>query len=223
MFKKLRKYVEKVNYGLLTAPKVNFVENVADYKLHPSNNYYENHGKLMEIKDYIESHMYGITVQVSGGEKIHSDNEDYNRRPIVIRTFKHNDPYTYNKVKIDGIFMDERDGAMRVYDNYIGFFIEGSKFIETGTISLWESFITQWLDDNYFNEQGYYCSDNQLFKFSDEGCELIIADVAKEVIGVVETKIDSVDLEYDMDLVIICHNKQILIGYEKYYVMKTKY
>lgn len=221
MFKKLREYVEKVDRGLIDQ-KINLVENDMDYKIHPDNSYYENHGKLMEIKDYIESHMHGITVHVSGGEKIHSDGEDYNRRPIVIRTFKHNNPYTYNEVKIDGIFMDERDGAMRVYDNYIGFFIEGSKFIKTGTVSLWEHFISQWLDDNNFHEQGYYCSDNQLFKLSDEGCELIIADVAKEVNGVSEIKIDSDDLESDMDLVVICHDKQVLIGYKDYYIMETK-
>lgn len=222
MFKKLREYVEKVNRGLIDQ-KVNNVESNLDFKIHPDNNYYENHGKLMEIKDYIESHVHGITVQVSGGEKILLDeNECYNRRPIIIRTFKHNNPYTYNEVKIDGIFMDERDGAMRVYDNYIGFFIEGSNYIKTGTVSLWEHFILQWLDDNNFHEQGYYCSDNQLFKLSDEGCELIIADVVKEVSGVSEIKIDSDDLEYDMDLVVICHDKQVLIGYKDYYIMETK-
>lgn len=258
MFEKLREYVEKVDGGLIDQ-KNSHVENDVDFKIHPDNNYYENHGKLMEIKDYIESHIHGITVQVSGGEKIYSkekihneaynqvssallelvfgkqrvaasetlhslndENECYNRRPIVIRTFKHNNPYTYNEVKIDGIFMDERDGAMRVYDNYIGFFIEGSKYIKAGTVSLWEHFISQWLDDNNFHEQGYYCSDNQLFKLSDEGCELIIADVVKEVSGVSEIKIDSDDLEYDMDLVVICHDKQVLIGYKDYYIMETK-
>lgn len=222
MFKKLREYVEKVDRGLIDH-EVSRVENDVDFKIHTDNNYYENHGKLMEIKDYIESHMYGITVHVSGGERIHSDEDEcYNRRPIVIRTFKHNNPYTYNEVKIDGIFMDERDGAMRVYDNYIGFFIEGSKYIKTGIISLWEHFISKWLDDNNFHEQGYYCSDNQFFKLSDEGCELIIADVVKEVSGVSEIKIDSDDLEYDMDLVVICHDKQVLIGYKDYYIMETK-
>lgn len=219
MFEKLRKYVGKVDSGLIDK-KVSLVENNMDCKLHPDNDYYENHGKLMEIKDYIESHMHGITVKVSGGEKIHSDEEGYNRRPIVIRTFKHNEPYTYNVVKIDGIFMDERDGAMKAYDNYIGFFIEGSKFIKTGTVSLWEGFIEKWLDYNNFHEQGYYCSDNQLFKLSDGGCELIIADIAKDVVGASEIKLDSDNLEYDMDLVVLCRDKQVLISYKKYYVME---
>lgn len=222
MFEKLRKYVEKVDSGLIDQ-KVYLVKNDVDCKLHPGNDYYENHGKLMEIKDYIESHMHGITVQVSGGEKILSNEEEcYSRRPIIIRASKHNDPYTYNEVKIDGIFMDERDGAIRVYDNYIGFFIEGSKFIKNGTISLWEYFIAQWLDNNNFQEQGYYCSDNQLIKLSDEGCELIIADVEKDVIGVSEIKLDSENLEYDMDLVVLCHSKQVLIGYKDYYIMETE-
>lgn len=222
MFKKLREYVEKVDCGLINQEVIE-EKNSADYKLHPDNNYYENHGKLMEIKDYIESHVHGITVRVSGGEKVLSDEPGcFNRRPITIRTFKHNEPYVYNEVKIDGVFMDERDGAMRVYDNYIGFFIEGSKFIKTGKISLWEHLITQWLDDNNFSEQGYYCHNNQIYKFSDEKTELIIADIAKEVIGASEVKIDSNNLEYDMDLVILCHNKQVLIGYENYYIMETK-
>lgn len=222
MFKKLRKYVKKVDSGLIDQ-KVNVVENDMDYKLHPDNDYYENHGKLMEIKDYIESHVHGITVQVSGGEKIFADEEEcYNRKPIIIRGFKHSEPYTYNEVKIDGIFMDERDGAIRVYDSYISFFIENSEFIKTGTVSLWEDFIEKWLNNNNFHEQGYYCSNNQLFKLFDDRCELIIADVAKDVIGATEIKIDSDNLEYDMDLVILCHDKQILIGYEKYYVMETE-
>lgn len=219
MFESLREYVEKVNCGLINQ-EVN-VENVnTDYKLSPENNYYENHGKLMEIKDYIESHMHGITVQISGGEKILSDEEGFcNRRPINIRTFKHNEPYVYSEVKIDGVLLDERDGAMRVYDNYIGFFIEGSNHIKTGTVSLWEQFITQWLDDNNFHEQGYYCSDNQLFKLSDESYELIIADIARDVIGASEVKMDADNLDYDMDLVVICHDKQVLISYENYHVM----
>lgn len=222
MFKKLREYVEKVDCGLIDQ-KISHVENDMGYKIHPDNSYYENHGKLMEIKDYIESHMHGVTVYVSGGQRIHSDEDErYNRRPIIIRTFKNNEPYTYNEVKIDGVFMDEKDVAMRVYDNYIGFFIEGSKYIKTGTVSLWEHFIEQWLDDNNFHEQGFYCSDNQLFKLSDEGCELIIADVVKEVSGVSEIKIDSDNLEYDMDLVVLCHDKQVLIGYKYYYIMETK-
>lgn len=220
MFKKLKKYVEKVDSGLIDQ-KVNIVENATDYTLHPGNDFYENHGKLMEIKDYIESHIHGITVQVSGGEKILSDEEEgYNRRPIIIRSIKHSDPYTYNEVKIDGIFMDERDGAMRVYDNYIGFFSEGSSFIKTGTISLWEGFIEKWLDNNNFHEQGYYCSNNQLFKLTDNRYELIIDDVETDVIGACELVTDN--LEYDFDLVVICHDKQVLIGYENYYVMETE-
>lgn len=220
MFKKLKEYVVKVDSGLIDQ-KVNIVENGTDYTLHPDNDYYENHGKLSEMKDYIESHMHGITVLVSGGEKILSDEDEcYNRRPIIIRTFKHSGPYTYNEVKIDGIFMDERDGAMRVYDKYIGFFIEGIEFIKTGTVSLWENFIEKWLDNNNFHEQGYYCSDNQLFKFTDARCELIIADVETDVIGASE--LDSDNLDYDMDLVILCHDKQVLIGYENYYVMETE-
>lgn len=222
MLKKLREYVEKVNCGLINQ-EVNVVNVNTDYKLSPENNYFENHGKLMEIKDYIESHIHGITVQISGGEKILSDEEGFcDRRPISIRTFKHNEPYVYSEVKIDGIFMDERDGAMRVYDRYISFFIESSEFIKTGTVSLWEDFIEKWLDNNNFREQGYYCSNNQLFKLFDDRCELIIADVAKDVIGAIEIKIDSDNLEYDMDLVILCHDKQVLIGYEKYYVMETE-
>lgn len=220
MFKKLREYVAKVDSGVIDR-KINFVENKTDYTLHPRNDYYENRGKLMEIKDYIESHMHGITVHVSGGEKVLSDeNGCYNRRPIIIRTFKHSEQHTYNEVKIDGIFMDEKDGAMRVYDNYIGFFIEGSEFIKTGKVSLWEGFIEKWLDNNNFHEQGYYCSDNQLFKFTDNRCELIIDNVETDVIGVSE--LDSDNLEYDMDLVILCHDKWVLIGYENYYVMETE-
>lgn len=82
MFEKLREYMEKVDCGLINS-KVNHVENDMDYKIHPDNNYCQNHGKLMEIKDYIESHMHGITVHVSGGEKIYSEekihNEAYNQ------------------------------------------------------------------------------------------------------------------------------------------------
>lgn len=222
MFKKLREYVAKVDSGVIEQ-KINIVENKTDYTLHPGNDYYENRGKLMEMKDYIESHMHGITVQVSGGEKILSDEEEcYSRRPIIIRSFKHNSPYTYNEVKINGVFMDERDCSMRVYDDYVDFFIKGSPSVKTGTVSLWEGFIERWLDNNNFHEQGYYCSDNQLFKFTDDRCELIIADVEKDVIGAAEIKFDPDNLEYDMDLVVLCHDKRVLIGYENYYVMETE-
>jgi len=109
MFKKLRKYVKNVDCGLIEQ-KVNvIVESNEDLKLSPDNNYYEQYGKLMEIKDYIETHVHGITVKVSGGEKVLSDDLGYDRRPIVVRTVKNDDPSFYNEVSIKGVLMDERD------------------------------------------------------------------------------------------------------------------
>lgn len=220
MFKKLKEYAKAVKEG--TVEQVITVRNSnSSVKLSPENNYHENYGKYMEIKNYIESHMHGVTVKVNGGEKIPPEygDEGYSRRPIVIRTFKNNEPYEYNEVKFDGIYMDEKDCAMRVFDNYIGFFIEGSKYIINGKVSLWENFISRWICDNNFTDEYYYCEDNQLFKFNEAACEIIVADVAKEVIGVVEIDISDIDSECDNGLVIFCRDKQILLGYENYYVM----
>lgn len=223
MFKKLKEYAKAVKEG--TVEQVITVRNSnSSVKLSPDNNYHENYGKYMEIKNYIESHMHGVTVKVNGGEKILPEygDEGYSRRPIVIRTFKSNEPYEYNEVKFDGIYMDEKDCAMRVYDNYIGFFIEGSKYITNGKVSLWENFISRWISDNNFTDEYYYCEDNQLFKVNEAACEIIVADVAKEVIGVVEIDISDIDSECDNGLVILCRDKQILLGYENYYVMEAE-
>lgn len=223
MFKKLKEYAKAVKEG--TVEQVITVRNSnSSVKLSPENNYHENYGKYMEIKNYIESHMHGVTVKVNGGEKITPEygDEGYSRRPIVIRTFKNNEPYEYNEVKFDGIYMDEKDCAMRVYDNYIGFFIEGSKYITNGIVSLWEHFISRWISANNFTDEYYYCEDNQLFKFNEAACEIIVADVAKEVIGVVEIDISDIDSQCDNGLVILCRDKQILLGYENYYVMEAE-
>lgn len=220
MFRKLKEYAKSVDAGLVEQ-KVTYASSKPDYQLHPENNYYENYGKHMEIKDYIESHVHGIAVNVSGGEKVLAKEPDsYKRRPIIIRTFKINDPYAYNEVKIDGIFMDERDCPMRVYDGYIGFFVEGSQYITTGTVSMWEQTIKKWMDDNFFSEFGYYCSDNQVFKFSEDECEIIVPDITREVIGVSEIKIEPENMEYDSDFIILCRDKQILLRCENYYIME---
>ncbi|WP_313184776.1 hypothetical protein [Lacrimispora sp.] len=217
MFKKLRKYVKNVDCGLIEQ-KVNvIVESNEDLKLSPDNNYYEQYGKLMEIKDYIETHVHGITVKVSGGEKVLSDDLGYDRRPIVVRTVKNDEPSFYNEVAVNGLLMDERDCAMRVYDDYIGTFLKGGKSVKTGTISRWEQFIAKWLDDADFYDSGYYCEDNQLFRIKEDNCESIISNVAVEVTGLAEVNKDSDDID-TLSLVIICKDKQILLGYEGYYI-----
>ena len=221
MFKKLRKYVKNVDCGLVEQ-KVNVItESNEDLKLSPDNNYYEQYGKLMEIKDYIESHVHGITVKVSGGEKILDDDLGYDRRPIVVRTVKNDEPSFYNEVTIKGVLLDERDCAMRVYDDYIGTFLKGGKSVKTGTISRWEQFIAKWLDDTDFFDSGYYCEDNQLFRIKDDNCELIISDVTQEVIGLTEIYKDPDDLD-TLSLIIICKDKQILLGYEDYYIYSNE-
>lgn len=217
MFKKLRKYVKSVDLGLIEQ-KVNVItESNENFKLSPDNDYYENHGIRMEIKDYIESHIHGITVKVSGGEKILDDDLGYDRRPIIIRTISNAEPSFFNEVMVKGVLMDERDCAMRVYDEHVGTFLKGSKGTKTGTISRWEQFIAKWLDDADFSDSGYICEDNQLFRFKEDNCELIISDVAEEVIGVSEMYKDPDDID-TMSLVIICKDKQILLGWEKYYI-----
>lgn len=221
MFKKLRKYVKNVDCGLVEQ-KVNVItESNEDFKLSPDNNYYEQYGKLMEIKDYIESHVHGITVKVSGGEKILDDDLGYDRRPIVIRTVKNHEPSYYNEVSIKGVLMDERDCAMRVYDDYIGSFLKGGKSVKTGTISRWEQFIAKWLDDADFYDSGYYCEDNQLFRIKEDNCESIISNVAEEVTGLAEVYKDPDDLD-TLSLVVICNGKQVLLGWEEYYICSNE-
>ena len=221
MFKKLRKYVKNVDCGLVEQ-KVNVItESNEDLKLSPDNNYYEQYGKLMEIKDYIESHVHGITVKVSGGEKILDDDLGYDRRPIVVRTVKNDEPGFYNEVTVNGLLMDERDCAMRVYDDYIGSFLKGEKGIKTGRISRWEQFIAKWLDDADLYDSGYYCEDNQLFRIKEDNCETIISDVSEDVIGLAEVNKDSDDID-TLSLVIICKDKQILLGYEGYYIYSNE-
>ena len=217
MFKKLRKYVKNVDLGLIEQ-KVNVItESNENFKLSPDNDYYEHHGKLMEIKDYIESHVHGITVKVSGGEKIVDDDLGYDRRPIVIRTIRNGEPSFYNEVTVNGLLMDERDCAMRVYDEHIGTFLKGSKGFKTGTISRWEQFVAKWLDDADFYDSGYYCEDNQLFRIKEDHYELIISDVSEEVTGLAEVYKDPDDLD-TLSLIIICKDKQILLGWERYYI-----
>ncbi len=217
MFKKLRKYVKNVDLGLIEQ-RVNVItESNEKFELSPENDYYEHHGKLMEIKDYIESHIHGITVKVSGGEKILDDDLGYDRRSIVVRTVKNDEPSFYNEVAVNGLLMDERDCAMRVYDDYIGTFLKGGKSVKTGTISRWEQFIAKWLDDADFYDSGYYCEDNQLFRIKEDNCESIISNVAVEVTGLAEVNKDSDDID-TLSLVIICKDKQILLGYEGYYI-----
>lgn len=221
MFKKLRKYVKNVDLGLIEQ-RVNVItESNENFKLSPDNDYYEHHGKLMEIKDYIESHVHGITVKVSGGEKILDDDLGYDRRPIVVRTVKNDEPSFYNEVTINGILLDDRDCAMRVYDDYIGFFLKGGKSVKTGTISRWEQFIAKWLGDADFYDSGYYCEDNQLFRIKEDTCELIISDVSEEVIGLTEVYKDPDDIDA-MSLVVICKDKQILLGNEEYYIYNNE-
>lgn len=220
MFKKLRKYVKNVDCGLIEQ-KVNVItESNEDFALSPDNNFYEQYGKLMEIKDYIESHVHGITVKVSGGEKILSDDfEDYDRRSIVIRTIKNDEPDLYNEITIKGVLMDERDCAMRVYDDYIGSFVKGGKMVKTGTISRWEQFIAKWLNDADFYDSGYYCEDNQLFRIKEDNCELIISNVSEEVIGASEIYKNPDDLE--KCLAVICKDKQILLDPDNYYTFSN--
>lgn len=224
MFKELKEYAKAVKEGEMEQG-ITVRNTSSSVKFSPENNYYKNRGKHMKIKDYIESHVHGVTVKVTGGEKILPEygEEGYSRRPIVVRTFKNNGPYEYNEVMVDGIYMDEKDCAMLVYDNYIGFFIEGSKYITNGKVSRWEHFISRWLSDNNFADEYYYCEDNQIFKidFDNDSCEMIVPDVAKEVIGIAETDISDIDSEYGVGLVILCRDKQILLGYDGYFVMET--
>lgn len=220
MFKKLLDYVAKVDAGLIVQEPN--IQNI-DMNVCPDHDYCEYQDKLIEIKDYIESHVHGVTVHVSGGEKFITNNkEEYNRTPIIIRTFKNNELSDYNEVVIDSIYLDKKNCASSFYNDYIRFFIEGYRCIKTGTVSLWEQFIAKWIKNNHFNDIGYYyCENNQVYWFSQETLnrEIIISDIEKEVLGITEMSLDPDD-EFIDSLVIVCRNKQILLSYENYYILE---
>lgn len=218
MFRKLKEYAQKVDKGLMTQEIK--AEPYTSMTLSPENNTLENLVKYTEIKDYIKSHIQGITVYVTGGQKILSKKEHgVERNPIIIRTFKSCNPYEYSEIEIDGIYMDEKNCVSMIYDDYIGFFINNSQQIQIGRLSEWEHFIDQWLSNNYFYESGYLCEGNQVFKINEEKeCyEIIISDIAQEVTGVVINSIGD-----ELALIIICNDKQILIEYDNYYTLKYK-
>lgn len=221
MFEELMDYAEKVDSGEIIQGAVKKPYPVS--MISPENNYMDNQEKRTEIKNYIESRIQGITVEVTGGEKLirgQSDEYSLKRRPLKVRTFKNNEPYDYNEMEFYGC-LDERNYASLVYDNYLDFLIS-NKHIKTGRISKWEHIISEWINDNCYYEFGYYCDDNQLYRISeDENCyEIIIQDIEREAEGMAETSIQGESGAEDA-LVIICADKQVLLGYDRYYIMET--
>lgn len=218
MFEKLMGYVKRVDDGDIVqkVDKKPYGENL----LSPDNDYFDNQRKRLEIKNYIESRIHGITVEVTGGEKLIPKEDKATRNPIKIRTFKNNEPYSYNEMLIYGC-LEEINYADMVYNQYLENFIN-NKNMKTGKISTWEHIIAEWMEENYYPECGYCCDNNSLYKMNDkEQCtETIIADIEAEVEGIVVTNYNWYE-EIEEALVIICAEKQVLIAYQEYYIMET--
>lgn len=183
-----------------------------------SDDFFERMAKLTQIKEYIESRIQGITVEVSGGYTVKVDEEhDYLKyKEIEVKTFKNNDRCTYSLMKFDGFYMGERNTATLVYENYLQNMIEQSNAIENYTISIWENIINNLMHVMYLFDCDYRVENNEVFLITDGGTELIIEDIAKEVIGALSIKIN--DNEEADSLIIICNNKNVLITEDGYYV-----
>lgn len=183
-----------------------------------SDDFYERMSRLTEIKEYIESRIQGITVEVSGGYKVKDAEEPdgFNYKEIEVKTFKNNDRCAYSLMKFDGFYIGEMNTATLVYENYLQTMIEQSGVIENHTVSIWENVIRDLMVKNYLFDCEYRVEDNEVFLLVDDGIELIIEDIEKEVIGVLEVKTNKND-ELG-SLVILCNNKNVLITEDGYYV-----
>lgn len=179
--------------------------------------YYEKRKKLENIKEYMESRIQGITVEVTGGYNKPDEEEPDGMKydPITITTYKNDDKQSFSRIKMDGFYMTEPNTARLVYDTYLDFIVSGNEHIEHGTISFWESVIVDVLNDMYFGECVFTGVGNELCQFKDNQMYTIIPDISKEVEGAITVFLPEED---ELSLVIICRNMNVLISGDYFYI-----
>ncbi|MDD3172935.1 MAG: hypothetical protein PHF63_04640 [Herbinix sp.] len=179
--------------------------------------YCERRKKLEDIKDYIESSIKGISVDVSGGyNKPDADEPDGMKYdPIIITTYKNDDKKTFSRIKMDGFYMTGPNTARLVYDTYLDFIVSGNEHIEHGMISFGESVIADALDSTCLSECGFTADGNSLCQFKEEKVYTIITDISKEVEGVIIVFLQGED---DPSLVVVCKGKNILLFNDCFYI-----
>jgi hypothetical protein len=184
-------------------------------------NYSEIRRKLDSIKDYIESRIHGITVEVSGGLNKKDKNEPDGMKydPIILTTYKKDEPRSFSKMKLDGFYLTEPNGAKMAYDTYLDFIVSGNKYVEYGTISLWESVCMDILNNTCLTECGFDVNDNSLCLFKDEKVYTIISNLGDEVEGIVTISLPDED---DPSMVIICKDRNVLLSDDCFYIDITE-
>lgn len=176
----------------------------------------ERRKKFEDIKDFLESRIQGITVEVSGGYNKPDEDEPDGMKydPIIITTYKNDDKKTFSRIKMDGFYMTEPNTARLVYDTYLDFIVSGNEHIERGIISFWNSVITDALNDTCLSECGFTADGNALCQFKSDQMFTIIEDIDKEVEGVIITYLPG---EEDPSMVIICKDINVLLSDDSYY------
>lgn len=172
--------------------------------------------KLSMAKDYIESHIKGLTVFVTGGGiKKHNVDTDYTEyNPIVITTFKTNDKNHFSKIILDGYMLQEDNYASMIYDSYTDFLVTGGK-IEEGHVSTMEICLTDLLYETCLCESGFTSDYNQLMLFKDEKAYTIIEDITTDVQGVIKLNLPD---ELDESIIVICNDRIILLSDDCFYI-----
>lgn len=165
--------------------------------------------RYASIKNYIETHMQGIEVFVSGGEVTYPNKEN----PIVIRTYRTGVKETYTKVTLAAnIYTNNYES--KIYESYVRSLLDND-CVTQKFISYMEIFLGDMLDETCYTECGFTVYDNMLLLFKDEKVYTIVEDIAKEVQGVVQVALPG---DRDNSILIVCGNRDILLSDDKFYI-----
>ena len=133
--------------------------------------------------------------------------------PLVIESYKHNQKENYNKIKLDGVLLDEHPST--VFNEYLDILVSDPEKIEKCHKSMWEIALNDALGKTYLCEGGFVVSDNQLLLFRDDKMHTVIRDIKAKVQGVI---IITLSGEIDESIVVVCNDEVVLISEDFYYV-----
>ena len=171
--------------------------------------------RYMNIKDYIESHMQGIEVFVSGGEVtyIHPENFYKKEKPVVITTYRTGVKNTYTNVTLAASIYDDNYES-KIYDSYIHSLLDNDCVVQKFVSNI-EIFLEDTLYETCFTECGFNVHDNKLLLFKNEKVYTVIEDIAKDVQGIVQVFLPD---DRDCSLLIVCDNRDILLSDDNFYI-----
>lgn len=186
------------------------------------NERYERNLKYSKIKGYIEDHMSGIIVTVSGGKHIDESASyledgsllDISHTPLIITTQQIGEKNCLSQVTLKGCILHERDYISRIYDEYIRFLLLGNT-VKNIHVSNEEIFLSDLLGDTCLSECGFYTVNNQLKLFKDDKVYTIIKDIVTNVQGVIKVVLPN---ERDESIIVVCVDKTILLTDCEFYI-----